>query len=238
MDVKELDFMAIVTSGIGAFLGAYFAFVFLRIADHLRRVYDRQKKHHEALVRFEHELNNYLTVIADNIYLIERFRKTVNDKKIYWSLPRTLPIYRELVIDLANLRIVNELSTLNTTLRKINDDIESVTGAYGEIKNAYIAGRLNQDGFKDYASPIADGLETLKKAFQALQNRIVNILALIRAQAPKDNPSGRILLYWSVKSSDVSEDKIEGQRKVLLAEMEISRKKSREEIESTLGPNG
>lgn len=177
-------------------------------------------------------------MIADNIYLIERFRKSVNDQKVFWSLPRTLPIYRELVIDLANLKIINEISTVNTTMRKINGDIENLTGAYGEIKNAYIADRLNQDGFKDHAVLIADDLEILKKAFQALQNRVVNTLALIRAQAPKDKPAGRKLLYWSVKSIDVSEDEIEGTRKLLLAEMEISRKKSREEIESVLGPNG
>lgn len=60
------EYADIVKIGAAAFFGAYFAFVFSRIAEHLRRIYDRQKKHYDALVRFEHEINNYLTIIADH----------------------------------------------------------------------------------------------------------------------------------------------------------------------------
>lgn len=238
MATQEFNFVSIVTGGIGAFLGAYFAFFFMRVTEHLRRVYDRQKKHYDTLVRFEHELNNYLNIINDNIQVIKNFRRTVENGDVYWSLPRTLPIYRELVVDLANLKIINELSGLNTTLRKINDDIENLTGAYSEIKRAYLSGRLNQVEYKKNASRMADGFETGQKAFQQLTNEVIDMLAHIRAQAPKDNPSGRrLLLSWSVKTGDTSKEEIEQQKKFLLDEIKNSREQSRQEIERTLGMN-
>lgn len=90
MDVNN----QLLTQGFSAFAGAFFAFLFLRLAEFLSKIYQRQVKHYNSLVILETQLNELGGIIHDNIYLIPFFRNAITSGNIYFSKLRQLPIDR------------------------------------------------------------------------------------------------------------------------------------------------
>src|SRR4051812_269798 len=56
---------------LGAFAGAFFAFLFVRFGDGLKKVYERKEKHHTSLVRLQHYFNECLSITADNEFIAD-----------------------------------------------------------------------------------------------------------------------------------------------------------------------
>lgn len=134
---------------IGAFSGAFFAFVFLRLGDGLKRIYERKEKHHTALVRLQHYFNDCLNTTGDNVFIaddcvrvFDESRLQSGDRPIFMSQFQQYAIDRELPIGLTNLEFLNEVYTLNVELRKLNDSLATVDRAYAQVREAFLAKKL------------------------------------------------------------------------------------------------
>jgi hypothetical protein len=134
-----------------AFLGAFLAFVFVRIGDFFKSYSDRISKSHSSLIKLEHTLNNLLTTLDDNIYVIESFDKvykanTENEKQnhvfVWANKLHPVTTIDALILDLLNIDLINELFSLNISLRKMNESMDTINGAYTETKDALIGGRI------------------------------------------------------------------------------------------------
>lgn len=134
---------------LGAFSGAFFAFLFLRFGDSLRRIYERKEKHHTALVRLQHYFNDCLNATGDNVFIADDCISVFNearlqsgDRPIFMSQFQEYAIDRELPIGLTNIEFLNEVYTLNVELRKLNDSMATVDRAYAQVREAFLAKRL------------------------------------------------------------------------------------------------
>src|SRR3972149_10815612 len=58
-------------SAVGAFLGAFFAFIFGIIAYDYTKRREKWKLHHDAVVKTEHLINRHLNRISGNIFLLK-----------------------------------------------------------------------------------------------------------------------------------------------------------------------
>lgn len=135
---------------LGAFSGAFFAFLFMRFGEGLKRIYDRKEKHHTSLVRLQHYFNDCLNITGDNVFVIDTFldvfdeqRLQSNDLPIFINRFHEYPIDRELVIGLANLDFANDVYALNVELRKLNDSLATIDRSYAQIMEAFISKKID-----------------------------------------------------------------------------------------------
>jgi len=131
---------------VGAFAGAFFAYLFVRFADGFKKVYDRKEKNHTSLVRLQHYFNDCLSITSDNLFIADDCVKVFNEQRlrsgelsIYMNVFHPYPIDRELVIGLTNVRFVNEVYSLNVEFSKLNDSLATVDRAYAQVRDAFVA---------------------------------------------------------------------------------------------------
>lgn len=135
---------------LGAFSGAFFAFLFVRFGEGLKRIYGRKEKHHTSLVRLLHYFNDCLNITGDNIFVVDTFldifdenRLQSNDLPIFINRLHEYPIDKELVIGLTNLDFANDVYTLNVEFRKLNDSLATIDRSYAQIMEAFISKKID-----------------------------------------------------------------------------------------------
>lgn len=235
-DLPNLNY-TLLTQGLSAFAGVFFAFIFLRLlADFLSRVHQQKVKHYNSLVLLETQLNELGGIIDDNLYLIPAFRKVISSGHIYFSKLRPLPIDRSHYDNLQDIGLKNDLFTYTYRLRKINDDIDSLDGGYSDIKNAYIRRYISQQEYLTNAQNTAELLKSLEAFLKDTVARTTRLQAKIRLMLKRDITIGTKILRWFIHTSGaiLKKEDIEKEEEKLLKEIEETKSRSHEEIEEVL----
>lgn len=222
--------------GFSAFAGAFFAFVFLRLAEFFSKIYQRQVRHYNALVILETKLNELGGIIHDNIYLIPFFRKAITSGNIYFSKLRELPIDRSHYAELHDIDLINDLFSFNYQLRKLNDDIDSLTDGYADIKNAYIQHHIQKQDYLVNAQISAEHLTALEAFLGDMEDRTVQLMAKVRLMSKKDVPLGTKLarLFIHTSGADLSKQEVSKEATKLHKEIEETKTQSQKEIEEVI----
>lgn len=222
--------------GFSAFAGAFFAFLFLRLAEFLSKVYQRQVKHYNSLVILETQLNELGGIIHDNIYLIPFFRNAITSGNIYLSKLRQLPIDRSHYKNLHDIDLINDLFSFNYQLRKLNDDMDSLADGYADIKNAYIQHHIQKQDYLINAQISAELLTALEAFLGETESQTVQLMAKVRLMSKKDVPLGTTVARWFIHTSGSSLKKVDIDREAekLLKEIEETKTQSQKEIEEVL----
>lgn len=222
--------------GFSAFTGAFFAFLFLRLAEFFSKIYERQVKHYNALILLETQLNELGGIVHDNIYLIPFFRNAITSGNIYFSKLSQLPIDRSHYLTLHDIELINELFSFNYQLRKLNDDIESLADGYADIKNAYIQHHIEKQDYLVNAQISAEHLTALEAFLGDIENRTVQLMAKVRLMAKRDVPLGTRLVRFFIHTSGakfITKEIAEETRK-LQKEIEETKTQSQKEIEEVI----
>lgn len=230
-------FYELLIPGIGAFAGAFFAFIFLKLAVFLTRVHERKVKHYNSLVLLETQLNDILGIIYDNISITSSFNKIISSGKIYFGVLRQVPIDRSHYSNLLDLTLKNELFSYNYKLRQLNDDIDNITNGYTDIKNALIQKNIDQKDYIENAKFISDFLTKLEKYLKSVDEQTIELLVKVRLMSKKDIPLGTKIsrLFIRQSGSKLKKSGIDLERQKLLNEIEIIGNQSRKEIDDILG---
>ena len=222
--------------GFSAFAGAFFAFLFLRLAKFFSKIYQRQVRHYNALVILETQLNELGGIIHDNIYLIPFFRKAITSGNIYFSKLRELPIDRSHYSALHDIDLINDLFSLNYQLRKLNDDIESLADGYADIKNAYIQHHIKKRDYLVNAQISAEHLTALEAFLDDMEDRTMQLMAKVRLMSKKDAPLGTklIRLFIHTSGAELSKQEVNNEAAKLQKEIEETKTQSQKEIEEVI----
>src|SRR3990167_8334475 len=231
MDTSEL-----LLNGFGAFAGAFFAFLFLRLGEFLTKVYERQVKHYNSLINLEVQLNEISGIIHDDLYILPPFIKTIKLGHVYFNNLHTLKIDRNHYENLCNLALLNELFSYNYQIRKINDDIETMSSGYHDIKNALIQRNITPQEYKVNADVLSENLEYIRLFLVNFQEKTINLIARIRIHIKHDQPLGARLMrpFISAVRYKLKEEDIKKETKMLKLEIEESVKKSSADIKKIL----
>jgi hypothetical protein len=131
---------------LGGFAGAFFAFFFLRIGEGLKQLFVKQEKNHVALVATEHYLNNCLGITGDNVFVADDFLELVSEGRlssesapVYLNSFTKYEIDRALLLGLTNIDLVNQLYSLNSSLRKLNDSMGATDRANDQLRGAFLS---------------------------------------------------------------------------------------------------
>lgn len=148
---------------VGAFAGAFFAYLFVRFGDAMKKVYDRKEKNHTSLVRLQHYFNDCLNTTSDNLYIANdcigvfaETRLTSGVHPIYMNVFHQYLIDMELVVGLTNLDLINEMTSLNAGLKKMNASLATIDRAYIQIRDAFISKTISEIDYLENARRTRD----------------------------------------------------------------------------------
>lgn len=230
----------------GAFLGAFFAFLFIRIADGLNKIYERHAKNSKALVILEHHFNDCGGVIHDDIYIVDKFLSLVADLERNPSLPllysntlHPIPINKDNVIDLINIDYINDLTSYNIRTRKMNDSMQTLNNAYQQIKVAFVERHANEETYVQNVIGLKEELVIFKNFLNELLGETVKVLATARILGREKTFFSRIvLLTFKKRHSKKFKKHLEDETKTLKAEIEEVGKESRARIDRIVKQKG
>jgi len=171
-----------------AFLGASVAFVFFLLGQAILKAYDKARDHLEALVRIERLLNDHLDIVHVHINQIGTLRRNIESGHLLIDLPRNLPIDENAGFHLLDIVIINKLMSLWTLGRRINNDVENLRAAYGQIAGLFLGGRVQPDGYIKNASFVVSGFETVAKGLDTYKTETEEVLARVRLHFQRRQP--------------------------------------------------
>jgi len=216
-----------ISNGVGAFMGAFSAFIFLIFEKTFSKYRERRVKHLNALVRSEYLLNENLQFIADNIFLLDGFVKIIKKGGFHSGAFNEILWDKTILLDLANLEMINRLGDYAISVRKINRDTSMLEGLYSEIKTALVEGHINKATY-DYNIPLVlDRIEIIKNYYQMLdveiERRQSEVRVLLKNKSPVD------WFFDKITTDHLPSDfekKVDDEEKVLIAERDEIRKKA------------
>lgn len=231
-------------TAVAAFFGAFLAFLFIRIGEFFKSFSERINKGHNALTKAEYLLNSLLGELDDNVYVIETFEelydnnvKNQEHSRVFVWANRLTPVkvLDDLLIDLLNIDLINELFTLNVDLRKLNESMETINGAYKESKDALISKTIDAENYIENLTRIRKNLLEIKKFFLASISETARALSAVRILAKNRPLIGYLLKRLpSYKYGRKFKAKRENELKTLLQEMNEIKKDSRSRIDAIL----
>ncbi|MCX6765763.1 MAG: hypothetical protein NT136_02280 [Candidatus Moranbacteria bacterium] len=233
-----------INSAISAFMGAFFAFLFIRLADALTRIYDRQVKHYNALVKIERICNRYLNVISDNIFIIDDFINIAQDAIeynrpfVYFNVLHEFALDEEISVDLMNLDLVNEVFSFETSVDKMNGSINSTNRFYSEIKKAFIQKHIDFETYKINIEILIKKVAELKVFLEDLESENKKIVVKTRILMKEKPIFTKIVhLIAAAKYPHNLTNEISIEMKKLEEEINETRKKSKARIDEIVRQN-
>ncbi len=230
----------------GAFMGAFFAFLFVRIGEFWSSYSARIQKGHSALVQLELLLNSNLNVIGDNIYIIEDFEQLYADYAnptekvafIWANRLQEIPLITEFISQPTNIDLINELFSLNTAYRKLNDSMSTTNLGYGETKAAFISKNMELDNYRLNMTRLRARLLEIRLFLKHEFENTIRVYSAARVLAKKRTLLGYIM---HILPGRHYHNDFEGERASemdkLRNEIAETRAKSQQEIEEALRGN-
>jgi hypothetical protein len=164
----------------------------------------------------------------------------ITSGNVYFNNLHPIPVDKSHYEKLNDLSLLNELFSYYYQVRKMNDDMQTMTTGYSEIKNAMIQKHISMEDYKINTAILADTLKTHQMFMVELQQDTVKLLARIRVQIKGDTPFGTrlIRLFTRSKGDRIDGSEVEKEVEKLNAEIEETKSKSQKQIEEVLKKYG
>lgn len=225
-------------SAVGAFLGAFFAFLFGLITFYLQKKFERYWKHKNALVELENLLNDHLNIISGNQYLLKGAFETLKKHHMTYNLLTNLRLPEDIELRIGNLEALNKYADYKEPTVKVNHGMSTWQGMNEKLQQSVItnpgipviAVNKNMDHIQDQAAALIKFLEGLSQDTKSF-------LAFIRVFMRKDRNIWSIWLL-RIQAKDkpvVSDDEIKEELKILEKETKVASKQSIERITKIMG---
>ena len=176
----------------GAFAGAFFAFLFLRIAEGLTKLFDRQWENCRAISRLEHYLAACWGVLCEDVDFVSAYVKLFKDiplntypAPIYPHRLQIIPIDRQLPLALTNLDLVNELVPYNEDLRLTNNHMAALNGALDMAVQSYMAHYTDPKSYLELVGKHAEAVAELAPFLELRRERTRELIAAARVLGRK-----------------------------------------------------
>ena len=126
-------------SAIGAFLGAFFAFIFGLVAFYVQRKIERYWKHRNSIVEIEQLLNDHLNNSSANQFLLKGAIETLNKHHMAYTLLNQFRIPDDIELKIGNLELLNKYSEYKEPVIKLNHGMTTWQGLNEQLQKNIIA---------------------------------------------------------------------------------------------------
>ena len=223
---------------VGGFSGAFFAYLFVRFGDALKKVYDRKELNHTALVKLQHYFNDCLNTTSDNLFIVNdcqgvftEARRAGPEVPIYMNSFHQYQIDRQVVLSLTNVDFVNEVYSLNVGLHKMNDSLATVDRAYSHLRDAFLAKTVDPQTYKENAWQYRDRCSEIEGFLLQTKQDLIRHLSVSNLLL-KDRPFFVRVIQGLVRTTHPAgfESRVEVEQKRVEAEIEGIAAASRKRI--------
>ena len=128
-------------TSVGAFLGAFSAFIFGLIAYDYTKKREKWVIHHNSLVKTERLINRHLNGITGNIFLLKGSIKTFA-KSAFSENELDLLENPDYIIDFHNINLLNAYQDYQALLEKVNHDLLAWNKSNDRLFNVALSGRV------------------------------------------------------------------------------------------------
>jgi hypothetical protein len=231
---------------ISGFAGAFFAFLFMRLADTGKSIVDRQNRHFRALGRLEILFGDLSTAIQNNQYELEHFLNAFellqHSKRVIMTPNRAQPLeFRDDAFDgLGNEDLLNEIMSYRALSRSLSRDINTLWETHDKFRDMAFS---NSERLQDYIDNFAQCAETarlLKAAHAQLMQRTLRILVIIRILYRRDRTMLHRLVSRGIRLHYPKriEEQITAESRRMQLEIDKSQQESSERISEMLREQG
>jgi len=222
------------SEGLGAFMGAFFAFLFLRLGEALTKLYERQIKHYNAMVELDFLLNGNLQHIGMNFVRIWNYKRNFResrDRNIIVENPQELtpiPTRENLLLKLYGKDLINSVFTYFISVGNVNADLLTIKKLYsGVIEKSFT--RSDPRIYLEHLPEIEKHILILENFLKELDTQTQDLLAMIRVGL-RYKPIFTKFMFLVMRGYGViKEEDMEEEKKKLKAEIEEVRQKSSRE---------
>jgi len=211
---------------VGAFLGAFFAFVFGIIAYDYTKRREKWKAHHDAVVKTERLLNRHLNRISANIHLLkgalEAYKKGSFSENSLSSVENI-----DLAIDFHNIEILNVYMDYQALVEMINNDLKSWNKSNDRQFTAALSGIVPHADIIVNRKHLASRTREIIRHLEDLMQETYTTGAYAR-EFLKFDKRARFAQLKPTEDIRISKDQVAAEREVFVKESEDMMKKDRE----------
>lgn len=188
-------------STITAFMGAFFAFLFMRLADSIKEAKERRSLHIQSFTLLQFLLGDIATAIQSNAfqfgYFIQAHTQTVPDMHLMLTpnRPHALPFRDDALTHLKNTDLLNDILSFRVKIQQSSEDIVAFWDLHEKIRAAALSTADIRTFFKDYSSQSAQAAQLLSSVGDDLFKDTVHLLAHARVLFKRDTHWFRKYLY-------------------------------------------
>jgi hypothetical protein len=172
---------------VGAFMGALFAFLFVRLGETLTRLNRRRVEHYNGLVHLEYSLNEIMDICGQNLFRVNEAIRRCRDWASMPAIPeliplsfRNVPVDKGVLLSLTNIDLVNEVFGLGVELQRVNDTLGTLENAMARVATWLAEGKLAQPPYSNARDALRKGLVEFRQFLDAASDRAIGVLALVR----------------------------------------------------------
>jgi hypothetical protein len=186
--------MDITNQALAAFMGAFFAFLFVRIGEMLSKLYDRQVKNYNGLIEIEYFCIENIDTVANNIKIIEDINSilipalAMNQPVVCMNRLHTLIFIEDILFKLNSIDFINKLLSFKIDLGRINSDINMLNDMSDDFKNSLVEGRINFETYKINMQSFLKKLNEFKKFLKSVEKDMVGIAGCAKILAQQRKP--------------------------------------------------
>ena len=225
---------------LSAFFGAFFAYLFLRLAESIKNRIDLRRERINSLIKLQIILNEHLNQNSLNNSMFGNLKNIYEESirtksiKIVSTIPIELKLSKDILISLKYNNLINDVFAYIIRIGTFNCQVNESVELYKLFREAIMSGAIKPEDYISNFKSYIDRLQKLKLFSNDFMSTITNILARIQLLLQYENKKKYRYFLRSIKESEISKIEIdekiielEGQRKQI-------NKKSLEEIDNIL----
>ena len=167
-----------------SFSGTLLALLSAGLVWFLKSAYEKHKAEVLALKKFEIIFANDITILKDNFEFLDKWLTSLKNNRPYSYHFENYYINEEETYKLNNLKLINQIVSINYKLRRTGLDFDNIYKSYWDTIfriDSIQEDTRKENSLKTYHDTIKGILEQMKLNYEPLKNNIIDTVALIRA---------------------------------------------------------
>ena len=225
--------LSFIREGFGAFLGAFFAFLFIRLGEFFSKLYKRKVDSFNEYVFLDRVLNEHLVNAQNNVYTADTVLKILKDGDVAINKFTMFSIPRDSTMKINNIEFINDIFSYNIDLMKVNNDMERLNEWYQELKMALLQENIKHDQYTMFIQEVVKGVELMKKYnYYLINDKIIDISAKNRILIQKEKIFITKIFEKTLGNykKRIQKKELEKERNILKKEIEIVMSQGVEEL--------
>lgn len=167
-----------------SFAGTALALLLAGLIWFLKSAYEKHRSEKFALAKFERIFANNLTILKDNFEFIDNWISSLKNGRPYSFQFQKYFLNEDETFKISNLKLVNNILSINHKLRRTGLDFENLYKSYWDIIpeiDAIQDKARKEENLSKFHETIISTLQEIKLNYEPLKKDMVSCIATVRA---------------------------------------------------------